>query len=1140
MNSTYTATTSWFQTLHDLAKSGELEQALISVFGQPAMTDNLRTLVKELARGNSSFLPQIVSMDPEVLQGHPGAYDALTNTIYVDARVLEIPSLALEVLTHEWAHALANSHVAGHENPSDAYALTKELLGRDHALLMSSHETHAQTDAGFGSGQLTLPGSKNGVAVRWFDTALHIDWARAQLPMLNAKAFDLFKLGQNDSDAFAVQPANFRVGITSPYGLQTSSATHFDNNNVRGSIETMRKRWSDGLENFEANKTYAKVFTIFLDSSLVGPSFKGTNAGLENLIYRFGQIEHAFQDFYSHSNWVEMVNAGWIKSGTLLDEGLDLPKQLNPGDYLGSTSAVMVAMGGPDYDHSLVRAGIGAYAGGPKVVHWWVQDRQTNWGEVFALPKSGTTAPADRVGGLMTGAVNGAIYYDTDFSLPLRAVNRTGFFEAEYFRGFSHGGLAGTVAGQWIEPLSKDKPDNSRFSDKNANRVLFEQAQDYAAQQVRHDFDRMGNLIFKQYGEAGLRAFAEFALTEFDRDTYVSTYSSPGGRWDWDNALQTPQLAKMFAVTASEEAPSSDDFHFDESNMRFIEVYYAEGHENFSDNAHPAYLTQVFVDGRWQDAAAGLINTHHGELEEYGPEAFVPAPVQHTQMGGRAVWSSPYVQEGHYLGTVYFVSNENSDALVKIPNFDVGRDLLQLVDAQGQLIHSFDLDHADYPVQRQRLLEQHNIDINARPETEGLTMTRVIGPGMTQGSMLLSASDFFADMDAFESKDPKSKALGQDTLIFAGHDETRPWLDLRADGQLEILDIAQVPRGLHEIYVSVTDGEGLLENALIVLAVDPQIRIGDRTYDPSSAITISLRSKTEAATGLWGQVVDDAGRPEGLPEQWGTSLGLASGLPTGVHAGIVKSSLASEVDHGTMHFFADLYDRKETVPLEVRANGEGRFELWLDGQVFADLDLQSPDPEAFVDTIYVPGQGDVFIGVPLPASLDTVTFDAPGLAHQVRLQMRVVQDSPRAGQFGFILMDLQSGDVIDPRSGVHLENLRLDSDNILDYAVYKAQTSPDKVVESSNHFLIDTDLLLNNLALQPFFIFETQLGKQLLLSGVGGTVDGISPIVRVDQNSFGVEDLVDGDYDFDDVVVTITGLNVAAFDTDRVAVWDVL
>lgn len=1140
MNSTYTATTTWFQTLHELAKSGELEQALISVFGQPAMTENLLSLVKDLARGDSSVLPQIVSMNFEVLQGHPGAYDALTNTIYVDARVLEIPSLALEVLTHEWAHALASSHLAGNEDTGDAYALTKELLGRDHALLMSSHEAHAQSDAGFGSEQMTLPGAQNGVAVRWFDTALHIDWARAQLPMLNAKAFDLFKLGQNDSDAFAVQPADIRVGITSPYGLQTSSATHFDNNNVRGSIEAMRKRWSDGLENFEANKTSALPFIVFLDSSFVGPSFKGANAGLENLLYRFGQIAHAFQDFYSHSNWVEMVDAGWIKSGTLLDEGLELPKQLNPGDYLGPASAVMVAMGGPDYDHSLVRAGIGGYAGGPKVVHWWVQDRQSNWGEVYALPKTGTAAPADRVGGLMTGAVNGAIYYDTDFSLPLRAVNRTGFFEAEYFRGFSHGGLAGTVAGQWIEPLSKDKPDNGRFSDKNANRLLFEQAQDYAAQQVRHDFDRMGNLIFKQYGETGLRAFSEFALTEFDRDTYVSTYSSPGGRWNWDNALQSPQLAKMFAAAASEETPSSNDFHFDESNMRFIEVYYAESHENFAGNAHPSYLTQVFVDGRWQDAAAGLINTHHGELEEYGVEAFLPAPVQHANLGGRAVWSTPYVQEGHYLGTVYFVSNENSDALVKIPNFDVGLDLLQLVDAQGQLIYSFDLDHADYPELRERLLERHNIEINARPVTETLAMTRVIDPEITQGALLLRASDFFADPDAFESNDQRVKALGKDSLIFAGHDETRPWLNLRADGQLEILDLSKVPRGLHEIYVSVSDGVGLLENALIVLAVAPQIRIGNLTYDPSSAMTISLRTKMEAAIGLWGQVVDDAGRPVGLPEQWGTSLGLASGLPTGVQAGLVKSSLATVSDHGTMLFFADLYDRKETVPLEVRASAEDQFELWLDGQVFADLDLQSPDPVAFVDTVYVSGQADVFIGVPLPASLDTVYFDAPGLAHQVWLQTRVVQESPRAGQFGFILMDLQSGDVIDPRSGIQLENLRLESDNILDYTVYTVQTSPDKVVESSNHFLIDTDLLLNNLVLQPFFIFETPLGAQLLLSGVGGMVEGISPIVRVDQNSFGVEDLVDGDYDFDDVVVTITGLNVAAFDTGRIAVWDVL
>ena len=91
MNSTYTATTTWLRTLHGLAKAGELEQALISVFGTTEMTEDLLTLVEDPAHGDSSVLPNIVPMISEALHGHPCAYDAFMKTIYVDARVLEIP-----------------------------------------------------------------------------------------------------------------------------------------------------------------------------------------------------------------------------------------------------------------------------------------------------------------------------------------------------------------------------------------------------------------------------------------------------------------------------------------------------------------------------------------------------------------------------------------------------------------------------------------------------------------------------------------------------------------------------------------------------------------------------------------------------------------------------------------------------------------------------------------------------------------------------------------------------------------------------------------------------------------------------------------------------------------------------------------
>lgn len=1144
---THPTLTAWTAALQSLAQSDALAQALQSVYGPAAFPDRLEALQQALASGDMTVLPQIVTVDAEVLQGRPGAYSRDTDTVYVDARVLEVPSVALEVLTHEWAHTVAARHFADTERSGDAYALTKALLGQDHALILSSPEAHAQAGAAESSGQLISPGGTAAVAVQWFDTALHIDWAREQLPMLNAKAFDLFKLGQNDSDAFF---GTKRVGMLSPYGLQTSSATHFDNNNVRGSIETMRKRWTDGLDNFMAekvdNEMYIEVEASSLmlrkgDDARVGPDFKGPNAGLENLLYRFGQIAHTSVDFYSHSNWVEMVLAGegrWIAPGTLLDAGLDLPAPLNPGSYLGPAPSVQVAMSGPDFDQSMQLAGKGTYANGTKVVHWWVQDRQSQWGEVFAQPKAGVAAPADRVGGLMTGAVNGAIYYDTDFSLPLRAVDRTGLFEAEYFRGFSHGGLAGTVMGQWLSPLSKDKPDNGRFSDKDANRVLFQQAKDYSASQVRHDFDRMGHLIFKHHGVEGLRTFAEFALVESARAQFVSTYSKADGRWDWTPAQQNLALARTFMTTAVEADPDAHDFHFDESNMRFIEVFHAAPEGDTQGIGSRTYLTQIWVDGRWQDAAAGLINTHHDRLEDYGPDAFLPAPVQHTELGGRALWSTPYAEEGHYLGTVYAVANVNTQARVHIRQFDIGRDLLQLVDAQGQVLTTFDLDHADYPVQRQLLLERHNIEINARPETEALTQSRVILSDTVQGPVLLQAADFFADPDVLLTSDSRSNAA---TMVFAGHDEIHPWLELRSDGQLEITDLSKVPKGLHEIYVSVSDGAGgQLEGGLIRLAVDPQIRIGEQLYAPGSEITLQLRADNQAAVGLWGQVVDEAGRPVGLPEHWGTSLGQASGLPVDVQPGHVQSMLASDTDHGTMQFFADVYDRQETVALEVRTTGENRFELWHDDVLFADFSLQAKQTEALIDSLYISGQEDIQLGVPLPALLDSVSLDAPGLTHQVRLEARVVQESPLAGEFGFVVMDLQSGDVIDPRTGVQLEALRLTPDNVLDHAVYSVRSASDTVIESSNHFLLDAELNLNNLALQPFYRVETQQGPQLMLGGVEGLREGISPIVRVGLNSFGVDDMVDGDLDFDDVVVTLSGLNMAAFNNDRIPVWELL
>jgi len=952
--------------------------------------------------------------------------------------------------------------------------------------------------------------------------------------MLNAQAFDLLKLGQNDSDAFW---GPTRIGIFSPYGLQTDSSTHFDNNNVRGSLEAMRKRWSDGIARFDDTQIDGKLNLPFVDKSLVGSGFEGANAGVQNLMYRFGQVTHAFQDFYSHSNWVEMVRSGenkWLTPNSILDAGLDLPAQLNPGSYINNAPNVMVAMSGPDYDASLVRAGVGIYATGAKSVHWWVNDREAGWGEVYANPKAGGT-----IGGLMTGAVNSAIYYDTNYSVPLRAVDRTGFFDLEYYRGFSHGGLAGEVIGQWVSPLSKDKPDNGRFADKSANAVLFEDAQAYASLQVRNDFDRMGNLIFKSHGIEGLQKFAEFAIIESQRDLFVSTYSQAGARWDWAAADQdASQMMALMAASSGDSAESHDgeeDFHFDEANMRFVEVFYAEDGSTFVTHANRTYLTQVNIDGQWFDAAEGLINTHHDHAHDYGPEAFLPAATQHTAEGGRTVYSDPNWQEGHYLGTVYSVANINTNARVYINHFDVGLDVIHVVDAQGNLIEAVDIDRADYPETRQYLLENYNIKLNARPETEVLTQVMVIHSEQalaTGGSITLEASDFFADPDTTHTSVHNPGESLHTRIRFAGHDETRPWLVLLDDGSLQISDISQVPQGLHKIYVSVSDEGGLLEGAMITLALDPVISVGQIDYATDSMLGIKFVNPTDSAVGLFAQIYDEQGLPVSFMEHLGVRIGDASGLPPGFEAGLITTNLADPIDHGEMVFYAKHYNTGELVELELTHTEPDRFLLTKSGEAFAEVTVTDPTSDGlttYIDEIYVNGLEDVLLGIPLNISLADTLDGSQLAARQVSIQTTTVSESYYRGEFGFFIGDLQSGHLIDPATGIKLEDVGLSPDNVRDYSVCFIEDISEDVsapTTSTHSFALDAQLNLNNLALFPYYQVDTHQGNQLFLGGATGMRDGVSHIARVAQNTLGVEDLIGGDYDFDDFMVTINSISV--------------
>lgn len=643
----------------------------------------------------------------------------------------------------------------------------------------------------------------------------------------------------------------------------------------------------------------------------------------------------------------------------------------------------------------------------------------------------------------------------------------------------------------------------------------------------------MGNLIFKNHGIEGLQKFADFAIVAADRDQFVSTYSQSEGRWNWDSTNSTLKTAQLF-VAANLEPDQEDDFHFDESNMRFVEVFYAQEDSNFNTYANRSYVTQVYVDGQWQDAAEGLINTHHDHAHDYGPESFQPAEIQHTSVGGRSIYSDPNWQEGHYLGTIYYVASINTGTRVYINHFDVGLDVIHIVDESGAVLEVIDIDRADYADVRKYLLENHNIELNARPETEVLTQSMVIDSAQVLaagGSLILQAEDFFADPDNAHTIN-HSTADGLHTRIqFAGHDQTRSWLTLLDDGTLQIADINQVPSGLHEIYVSISDEAGLLEGAMITLAIDPTVTVGGIEYDPQSGLELELRSAGGSAIGFFAQVVTEDDLPVSFVDHLGVRIGDASGLPSGFAAGVITTNLADPIDHGVMKFFAIDYSSQEIFELAVTSTGEDSFSLSRGDQVLADMTITenlADDPSTYIDEMYVNGLEDVLLGIALNIDLEAISLHADQPI-EVTVETTAFREAFYSGEFGFLLADLQSGFLIDPQSGVLLENLGLTPENVSQYGVISFDSPADTSAQITSSFLLDADLNLNNLALFPYYQVQTHQGNQLFLGGASGMHDGISHIARIAQNTFGVEDLVGADYDFDDFMVTINSISVTGF-----------
>lgn len=1106
--------TSWHSTLSSLAATGRLEQSIEEVFGTSVNQLALTAYIDQLASGDLSGLPTIQIVSSTILTDKLGAFGKSTQTIYLNEEVASHDALTLEVLMHEFGHYIASSFYAGNEQSCDAADLTCKLIGADHSLLFSeAGGAHDQL-----TGTLLFPGSQESISVQWFDTKLHNAWVKQYLPMLNEQGYALLEQAENETDAF-----NF----SSAYGLQTQSASHFDNNNVRGGMEAIIKRWRDGLAQFNSESINARPVspTETVDRDYVAPDFSGSSAGVQNLLYRFGQITHALQDFYSHSNWVELSqvdNHKWLGANQILDSGLGLPMPLNPGTYLQGADKVMVAMAGPNYAQMLNKVGVGSYLGSSSAVYWWTVVDQLGWGEAYGTPLAGYEHADQIVAGLMTGAVNGVIYHDTDYSVFLRARDRTGFFDQEYFRGFSHGGYAGTMVGQWVSPLAKDSENNGRFSSETANAELFAQAKNFARLQLQNDWDRMGNLIYENYGIEGLQKFADYAVVQSDRDLYVQTYSKSGGRWDWGSigALPAPALLQLSAADADTH---SDVLPDGISGVRTVELFYESSDSDFTSTDNRTYLTQYEQDGQWIDSAAGAVGIHH----QFDDDVFVAALTSHVSEGGRALWLENYL--GSYLATAYYVEAANARARVYINNFDIDMDIVQIVDQMGEVIDTFDLDRADFEEVSRTLLAKYNVMVNARPEEQLLDDVMVLSTEQRSrsGPALLQAADFFGDANASLGNGDMS---GYKDLRFVSQDEAYAWLGLNADGQLEIADLSAVPQGVYEVYVSVTDGASLLEGQRIVLAIDPEVTVGERAYSAGSLMDVSCRIDSGAAFTLWGQVVDDAGQAVGSLSQLATFVGDQSGTPVGVAADLQTACLGAAFNDGTMRFYAEVQDGSGLVALSVRETGIDQFLLSSGDLDYADLTIRDEGSQGVqITEFFLPSTQDLMLGIGLAATVIASGSEAGSAGYRVTMNASLAREASFDGEFGLLLADLKTGYLVDVATGVLLEGVAVDALTVGDYAVYTGHVANGATTQDTVSFILDPDLNLANLALFPYYKAYSPTGTELFLSGKYGTSDSVSHIAKVSQNSVGFEDMVHGDYDFDDLMVSFSDLQVVSF-----------
>lgn len=1101
----------WHFLAKTWAESGKFETALVDAFGAEIAGSQISRLREILLNTGHKDFPLIAGLHPTYLKNHLAAYASGVNTIYIDTDLYALPGLAKSVFAHElghWADQQLNRSGSEH---ALIQVFQRSLTGQTHQM---GEEADHTDQHGKAEKDMTLPDGRR-VKARFFDTPIHINWIEEQLPFLSIDAAATIAKGQSDADAFFGKNLSIGPVNLSPYGLQTHAPSHFDNNNITGGMTAIRNRWLDGISNFNSNFVQPITSDQFLDinniDALANPAFAGANAGIGLLLYRFGQIVHAFEDFYSHSNWVESVRAGLIDSSQLLDGGVSVPSVIQPGEKIPSTS-VVVAQSGPNWQSLLQKSGTGSYTVQNSVfpvnvdIYWNVDSRNPSDGGGVLTAK---TLDGRIIHGLATGATNGAVYKDHDFSVFLRDPTKTGLFEKEYFRGFNHGGIARTLYGQWVGPLAKDNASSPGFLD----------AKKLANLQIQNEWDRMGNLIYANYGVDGLTRFAEYAVaTQQDRDRYISTFSTPGSR-----IFAVPQKLNLgVAFPSRAGALQSRRSQVDAINANEVRLVRLFGESTLaSSDPFAAYRNAYqFLDGKtrkWIDSDFSEFTIHHNLSAQEMRELITPSSIQHTAKGERALWSLASNSSVDDAATDYFVELTNSHVPIYIDSFDLAQDRVVFIDVDGNELRLpeelYDLVNISELIAK---LSEYGITIDLTPEV-----------GLNPRGILIDRVDATTAIK-IEAEALATDPAGQDIFI-TNYDGSIPFLRL-SGGRLEAssIDPVQLNKS-YTAYVDISDGVSISRDVPLRLGLIPQLQINETQIESGASFAIEYTRSTKKGYSIFAELASrDALGGLNSFVHVGTKIGSRNGAPAGYNNINSIVSIGDGVDGGAINFW--IQNGSSTARrLETYSQSDGGFVLKdKRGKICSLRPLSYQPSTPSISEISYSSKLSNGDGIYLNQTLGNLTPRDERGAWNLSLEMSLYGKDAKNNTIGLALFDSVIGKIVDPSTGLSVNTKAPWYKDAQKYAVWQGSVRNGRNRSIQAALRLDGRVDPDSLVLMPFMKTRGNGRASFYASFDNINPDGGNHIAKLGRNTFGFDaGSTSNPHDLDDVILAVNSMSLS-------------